>query len=157
MTTTARGSDRWSVAPAGADERERLAMRVELWPAVDVAIHRAEIAGIAGDPLRFAAFIARDGTGCASGFAEASLRNEYVNGTSSSPVAFLEGLYVRPEARRSGAARALVAAVEAWARARGVQELASDVAVDNDGSARAHRSLGFREAERTIAFVKRLR
>ena len=38
--------------------------------------------------------------GSAIGFVEASQRGDYVNGTSTSPVAFLEGLYVEPSARR---------------------------------------------------------
>jgi len=33
-------------------------------------------------------------------FVEASTRVDYVNGTRSSPVAFLEGLYVAPKSRR---------------------------------------------------------
>jgi len=67
-------------------------------------------------------------------------------------VAFLEGLYVMPEARRQGAARALIDAVRAWARDRGCKELASDTALDNVVSQAAHTRLGFRETERVVYF-----
>lgn len=47
------------------------------------------------------------------GFAEAAVRHDYINGTEFSPVAFLEGIYVVPEARRSGVASTFVSAVAA--------------------------------------------
>ena len=53
------------------------------------------------------------------GFAEVSVRTDYVNGCKSSPVAFLEGIYVRPEFRRHGVARLLYQEAERWGRARG--------------------------------------
>jgi aminoglycoside 6'-N-acetyltransferase I len=65
-------------------------------------------------------------SGSAMGFVEASKRVDYVNGTSSSPVAFLEGLYVAPKSRRKGIARALVESVVKWASTEGCLELASD-------------------------------
>ena len=64
-------------------------------------------------------------TGEATGFAEASIRTDYANGTLSSPVAFLEGLYVQPTHRGQGNARLLVASVELRAVEMGSTELAS--------------------------------
>ena len=105
-------------------------------------------------PQRFAAFLAhRDQP---VGFAEAALRSDHVNGTSSSPVAFLEGIYVRPAARRQGVAAELVAAVSRWAREAGCNELASDALLDNEISHSVHRALGFEETERVVYFRKRL-
>ncbi len=43
----------------------------------------------------------------AAGLIEA-LRGDYVNGTSTSPVAFVEGLYVAPTHRRAGIARTML-------------------------------------------------
>lgn len=88
----------------------------------------------------------------AIGLAEASLRSDYVNGTESSPVAFLEGLYVVPQARRKGVAASLVAAVCGWARGAGCRELASDAALENAISQVVHRALGFEETERVVFF-----
>lgn len=79
-----------------------------------------------------------------------------MNGTSSSPVAFLEGLYVRPEARNRGIARGLVEAVSEWALSRGCSELASDTQLENLASQAVHERLGFVETERTVFFRKSL-
>jgi aminoglycoside 6'-N-acetyltransferase I len=56
-------------------------------------------------PDRYLVLVFDDENGKATGFCEASIRSDYVNGTHSSPVAFLEGLYVQPLARNHGIAR----------------------------------------------------
>jgi len=106
-----------------------------------------------GDCVRLA-FLTPDST---AGFVEASKRVDYVNGTSSSPVAFLEGLYVDPISRRKGVARALVAEVDRWACAEGCSELASDSLVENLVAHAAHRALGFEETERVVYFRRDIR
>ncbi len=73
-----------------------------------------------------------------------------------SPVAFVEGIYVVEAARGQGVARALVGAVEAWAGARGLSELASDALLDNTDSHAMHQALGFAETERVVYFRKAL-
>lgn len=133
-----------------------LDLRRELWPSCDVEEHLAEMAGFIAQPERYAQFIAYSQTRQPVGFAEASLRTDYVNGTHSSPVAFLEGIYVVPGARRRGLAAALVSAVSAWALRMGCAELASDALLDNEDSHAAHRALGFGETERVVYFRKAL-
>ena len=88
--------------------------------------------------------------------AEATLRHDYVNGCSTSPVSFLEGIYVRPAWRRQGAARLLCRAVEAWGRERGCREFASDALIDNQVSHLMHAALGFEERERVVCYCKPL-
>jgi len=90
------------------------------------------------------------------GLAEAAMRTDYVNGTAASPVAFLEGIYVLPDARRQGVAAALVDAVCRWARECGCRELASDALLENERSHAVHRALGFEETERVVFFRKPL-
>jgi aminoglycoside 6'-N-acetyltransferase I len=80
-----------------------------------------------------------------------------VNGTSSSPVAFLEGIYVVPQARGRGVAKALVAHAERWAISAGCREFASDALLENTGSHAMHAALGFKESERVVFFKKALR
>jgi aminoglycoside 6'-N-acetyltransferase I len=58
--------------------------------------------------------------------------------------------------RRQGWGGRLFGAVEEWARANGLSELASGALIDNAGSIAAHQSLGFREVERQVHFAKRL-
>lgn len=90
------------------------------------------------------------------GFAQCQLRRDYVEGTQSSPVGYLEGIYVAEAYRRQGAARALLGACEDWARSQGCREFASDCELDNAQSLRFHLGMGFEEANRIICFTKRL-
>ncbi|MDQ8032188.1 MAG: GNAT family N-acetyltransferase [Bordetella sp.] len=131
-------------------------LRTALWPDASAAEHRREIAEQLAEPARYAAFIATAEPAGAIGLAEIALRHDYVNGTDSSPVAFLEGIYVAPEARRGGAARLLVEACRAWALAQGCRELASDTALDNGVSQAVHEALGFEETERVVFYRLRL-
>ncbi len=146
------------IAPlTGADAAEWLTLRLALWPDTSRQEHRAEIDQILAEPGETFNIIARDDGGAALGFVEASLRRDYVNGTDTSPVGFLEGIYVVPEARGRGVARALVAATEAWTREQGCTEFASDALLDNADSHAMHRALGFEETERVVFFRKALK
>lgn len=87
---------------------------------------------------------------------EASIRFEYVNGTETSPVGFLEGIYVLPEHRRSGVATMLIRQAEVWAKQFSCTEFASDAALDNVISHAMHRSLGFQETEKVVYFSKKI-
>ena len=107
-------------------------------------------------PDRFAQFVALDGARSAVGFVEVALRNDHVNGTTTSPVAFLEGIYVVPSARTQGIARALVTRAEQWAGRIGCSEFASDARFENAASHAMHRALGFSETERVVYFRKAL-
>ena len=84
-----------------------LSLREALWPGCTAGQHGVEMATFCANPDRFAQFVAYDDARIAIGFAEVSLRRDHVNGTESSPVAFLEGIYVVPGARLQGIARAL--------------------------------------------------
>jgi aminoglycoside 6'-N-acetyltransferase I len=135
-----------------------LKLRQALWPESCEAEHREEIdrffAGVPSYGLR-AVLMAEDDRGRVVGFAELSLR-QYAEGCRSSPVAYLEGWYVVPEARRQGVGRALVVSAEAWGRAQGCTEFASDTPLDNEVSAAAHRALGFVEVGIVRCFRKDL-
>jgi aminoglycoside 6'-N-acetyltransferase I len=145
----------WHVAQAAATDRDDwFVLREVMWPQPrDVQLQ--EIDDILSRP-DYAGFLARDALGRAVGFAEATLRHDYVSGCETSPVGFLEGIYVAPGARRQGVARALVDAVSAWTRAQGCHELASDAAIDNLGSYQMHAALGFSETERVVFFKRTL-
>jgi len=89
------------------------------------------------------------------GFVCCALR-PWAEGCQSTPCPYVEGWWVAPDLRGKGVGRALIAAVEAWALAAGHRELASDAAVDNEGSLRAHAALGFEPTSRVQFFRKRL-
>lgn len=100
-------------------------------------------------------FLARAGE-LPVGFAQCALRHDYVEGTSTSPVGYLEGIYVQEEHRREGVAAGLLSACETWARQQGCREFASDCGLDNARSLRFHLAAGFEEANRIICFTKKL-
>ena len=129
-------------------------LRRLLWPSED---HTPEVARFfAGElPTVAAVFVAIDDYGQMVGFAEASIR-PYSEGCYSGRVAYLEGWFVEAQARQQGVGTALVAAVEEWGRAQGCTELGSDTQIANQGSAAAHRALGFDEVERIVCFRKPL-
>ncbi|WP_337786180.1 aminoglycoside 6'-N-acetyltransferase [Ramlibacter lithotrophicus] len=131
-----------------------LALRQQLWPHCAAKEHLAEMSAFLAEPARFAQFVKYDGSGVAVGLVEVAIRTDYVNGADTSPVAFLEGIYVVPRARRSGVARELVAAAERWALGMGCTELASDAAIENTSSHAMHAALGFVETERVVFFRK---
>ena len=143
-------------ACASVEQPGWLRLRQALWPEAGREEHLLEMASCAADPRRYGQFLAYSASHEAIGLAEVALRSDYVNGTRTSPVAFLEGLYVVPQARRRGVAGALVAAACAWARRAGCQEIASDAVLENSISHVVHRALGFEETERVVFFRRKL-
>ena len=90
------------------------------------------------------------------GFAQCALRRDYVEGTDTSPVGYLEGIFVLEEYRRRGYAKELLLRCEQWAREKRCSEFASDCELANDESLRFHLAVGFEEANRIICFTKKL-
>ena len=90
------------------------------------------------------------------GFAQCSLRHDYVEGTESSPVGYLEGIYVKEKFRNRGYAKELLRACEEWAKNKGCSEFASDCELDNENSFLFHKAMNFTEANRIICFNKKL-
>lgn len=133
-----------------------LEFRLALWTDASADDHRAYMAIALAQPERFLQLMMYDAQRQPIGFIEGSIRADYVNGTETSPVGFVEGVYVAPAWRRRGVARALFDAIGDWARARGCRELASDALLDNEASQRAHLALGFKETERVVYFARKL-
>jgi aminoglycoside 6'-N-acetyltransferase I len=138
------------------DQPGWLDFRMALWPDATADDHRGYMAISLAQPERFLQLMMYDARHQPIGFIEGSIRTDYVNGTETSPVGFVEGVYVTPAWRRRGVARLLFAAIGDWAKARGCRELASDALLENEASQRAHAALGFRETERVVYFVRNL-
>jgi aminoglycoside 6'-N-acetyltransferase I len=132
-------------------------LRAALWPHRSSEYHRAEMVRmfLSGNG-EAVAFIARNDAREAIGLAEAALRYDHVNGCSSSPVLFLEGIYVRPADRRKGIARLLCNAVAEWGKAHGCVEFGSDAPLENSASHALHAALGFVETQRVVFFRRPL-
>lgn len=90
------------------------------------------------------------------GFAQCQLRHDYVEGTETSPVGYLEGIFVKENYRHKGYAKELLEECEKWAKEKGCKEFASDCELDNDSSFLFHKAMNFTEANRVICFTKKL-
>lgn len=90
------------------------------------------------------------------GFAQCQLRYDYVEGTETSPVGYLEGIFIKKEYRNKGYAKELLEECERWAKSMGCQEFASDCEADNSDSFHFHKAVSFTEANRIICFTKKL-
>ncbi|WP_150667882.1 aminoglycoside 6'-N-acetyltransferase [Pandoraea anhela] len=129
-------------------------VRAKLWPDASASEHERDGRDLLSQPDRYVAFLAMSQADECLGFAEASIRRDYVNGCDTSPVLFLEGIYVEASMRRSGIARALCVQIEQWGMERGCTEFASDTALSNIDAQAIHRALGFNETERVVFFRK---
>lgn len=140
----------WRVRAAVAADAQALpALRLALWPDADDGLDdlQAALAQSATSHL-----VVVDDADAALGFAEVSVRHDYVNGTDSTPVGFLEGWYVVPAWRGRGLGRALVAAAAEWTREQGCAELASDARLEDGNAQAAHAACGFEPTERVVYF-----
>ena len=90
----------------------------------------------------------------AVGFAQCQLRHDYVEGTETSPVGYLEGILVEEAYRHKGYAKELLRECEKWAKSKGCTEFASDCELENEESLRFHMAMEFEEANRVICFKK---
>ena len=126
----------------------------QLWPDHTVGEMQIEFAEIIAKTD--AAFFLAYSEETAVGFAQCQLRHDYVEGTDSSPVGYLEGIYVAEGYRKQGVAIELLTACESWAKSKGCAEFASDCELENTHSLQFHLNVGFEEANRIICFTKKL-
>jgi aminoglycoside 6'-N-acetyltransferase I len=143
------------IAPADSDAW--LAMRCALWPDDDARWHADQVAQFLAGRLSMPihVLVAVDSESRVVGFAELSIR-AYAEGCVTDRIAYLEGWFVEPDARRMGVGRALIEAAEAWGRSQNCTEFGSDALLDNVVSAEAHRALGFEEVVQIRCFRKSL-
>jgi len=126
-------------------------MCVALWPDLSVD----EVLRMNHDGLFKNEFLYFEGNNPVA-FLSLSLRSDYVEGSDSSPVGYIEGLYVKPEFRRKGIAESLVEHAKEWSKKFDCSELASDCVFDNDASQAFHTNVGFTEANKIICYIMQL-
>ena len=129
-------------------------LALQLWPPHSIEEFTEEFDALLEDP-NAAVFLCEEEE-TAIGFAQCQLRRDYVEGTQTSPVGYLEGIYVTEGNRNRKIASGLLAACEQWAREQGCAEFASDCELDNTQSLAFHLHTGFAEANRIICFTKKL-
>lgn len=91
------------------------------------------------------------------GFIHISTRHDYVEGSSGSPVTYIEGIYVLEGQRGKGVARKLLEAAEIWAKEQGCAEIASDCEIDKPENIEFHNKVGFKEVNRIACFIKEIK
>lgn len=140
-----------------ADRRrfaEWLALRRALYPRLDEATHHREMEAMLGSGDR-AGFLVCDETGRAVGLLELSVRAA-VDGCLTSPVGYIEGIYLVPAWRGRGIGAELVRFAEDWARQRGCAEIAADTELSNLAAQRFCERQGFVETYRIVEYRKPL-
>ena len=130
------------------------ALALKLWPDHEPEELWNDLADLMSGPE--AAFFLLEESGRPEGFAQCQLRHDYVEGTETSPVGYLEGIYISDAMRGKGGAKALLKACERWAASWGCTEFASDCELDNTASLAFHLKMGFEEASRNIHFAKKI-
>lgn len=143
-------------AATSRDRAEWARLRRALWPDCKGARAELEMREQLSDPAKFGVLVLERGDGTLGGFVELALRDG-VDGAAKEVTAFLEGWFVEQDLRGKGWGRKLLAAACRWAKQRGMVELASDTEVWRRSAIAAHRALGFRETERVVQFLKRVR
>ena len=138
----------------GSDSLAAAQLLGKMWRSHSVEELAQELEESAGSPDGAVFLALKDGKPAA--VAQCALRRDYVEGTDSSPVGYLEGIYVEKDERGKGLARLLCAQCEDWAREKGCCEFASDCELTNTNSLKFHLRVGFAEANRIICFTKKL-
>ncbi len=89
------------------------------------------------------------------GFIQLSRRMEYVEGSVGGPTGYIEGIYVEKSYRNTGVGRHLVELGAKWALENGCKGYASDAELGNEESIQFHRSVGFKEVNRSVNFYRK--
>ena len=137
-----------------SDSRVLAEMAIQMWDSHTIDELETEFIETLNDVQ--SAFFIKYVNNIPAGFAQCGLRTDYVEGTESSPVGYLEGIFVKEDYRNNGHAKELLLTCEMWAKNMGCTEFASDCELDNIGSLNFHKAMGFDEANRIICFKKRI-
>ena len=92
----------------------------------------------------------------AVGYATLTIRTDHVEGATTTPVGYLEAIYVDPDFRNNGIAKALYSVGESWCKEKGCTEMGSDTWHWNTAAQDFHKRLGFREEDILVHFYKKI-
>ena len=106
------------------DSRVLSEMAVQMWESHTVDV--LEMDFVETLKSEYAVFFIKYADNMPVGFAQCGLRSDYVEGTESTPVGYLEGIFVKVDYRNNGYAKELLIACEKWAKDMGCEECASD-------------------------------
>lgn len=131
-------------------------LRKKLWPQTAEAQHLVEMQHYLNYwDVMHAFIVSSPKDGSLVGFIEVSLRDRAEKSTTA-PVGYIEGWYVLPGFRNQGIGKELYLAAESWVKSKGCSEIASDVLLEDEASARIHEELGFKSVAKLNHFLKEL-
>ena len=125
-------------------------MRGEVYGSLDDEFHEKEMEQIFAREDWFCHFL----TGTSNqilGLVELSSRN-IADGCLSSPVAYLEGIYLKKELRGRGLGKEAMGLILHWCKEKGYKELATDSELSNLNAQKYFNALGFHETFRIVEF-----
>ena len=134
-----------------ADLDTWMRLRLELYGDLDPAWNEQEIRRIAEDDNLTTFFVFAENQEASAGMVELSLRN-IVDGCMTSPVGYIEGLYVLQPWQKRGLGRQMLLFAKQWAREQGCTELAVDTELDNTSAQQYFQLNGFEETFRVVQF-----
>lgn len=79
-----------------------------------------------------------------------------VEGSKTSPVGYLEGVYVKKNYRKKGIANMLFKEAQKWFAKKKVSEIGSDAEVHNNISHQFYKSMGFKKSETLVHYIKKV-
>ena len=145
----------FTISPVRREQFDQwLRLREAVYTGLNREYHRQEMEIYHRDSTK-ECLLAVGESGKVIGMIELSLRN-VVDGCLTSPVGYIEGIYIEPAFRGSGVARRLHQLAEDWCRDQGCQELATDAELDNRDAQQFHERMGFEESYRIVEYRKSL-
>jgi len=125
-------------------------MRKAVYSSLEDEFHEREMKQIFVSDDWFCYFLEGENNQIA-GFVELSSRN-IVDGCLSSPVAYLEGLYLKKEYRGMGLGRETMKTIKTWCKNKNFTELGMDTEITNIGAQKFFTATGFHETYKIVQF-----
>lgn len=101
-------------------------------------------------------FMAKE-AGITAGFVSTSLRVDYVEGSTTSPVGYVDMIFVKETFRKHGLAKKLFEQAEEWAKEQGCTEMGSDTWLWNTDAQQFHEKIGFRKEDVLVHYIKTIK
>ncbi len=125
--------------------------RETLYHGVEDSFHESEMDSILNSKIQFTYLVFEDTKDFPVGMLELSLRN-LVDGCLSSPVAYIEGIYLDESCRGKGLGKEMIEFSKDWGKENGCSELACDAEFEDLSAQNFHQKMGFQETYRIVQF-----